>query len=593
MAPAPRSAIAEVRAAAAASSTLSHPNVKSVALARSNGPSRNARAKAAQGHAGYQRIVAASVQGGRANRAQYKAAMAQVQTVSLASNTSTGTATPSAGTPTEAPVKGCPFSDFTVPVLIGSNVFQLIFDTGSSTLAVAGSSCTTCEGVSPLWSASSVSVDEHETATGNYGDNSGWDGEIYQDAVELVASSTATNAVAVTSSVTQRIVVITDQRNGFFTTDACDDDTKAEQKEIVSQGIIGMAFQSLASAGTTAFPDALWAQYPSQPRVFSVQVCEHSGNVWWGGYDTAAFSGTPVYTPLAYSTESEETYWTVVPATVYVGTTNLGFTTASWPTNGVNGGFNIVDTGTTLMELPTNVYNAVVQALIGDAVFQQYFRSASNNNFFDQPADNCEAATNSAGRTATGAELQMLLPTISIQFANGATITMDGVGSYILPCTNDYNLWVPGITASSDGGGLLGGWPLLNVRTRAHHCAIMHAYTCGLRSLVHRFLLCVFLLCSVAIPLVQQFITIYDADNLQVGFAPVTGSCGTSLAPRSAGATMIGDGSSTQVGQNDGDCGSVTGSNCTGTLNAATPMQAHSIGAIMAAGAIAAIALAA
>ena len=234
------------------------------------------------------------------------------------------------------------------------------------------------------------------------------------------------------------------------------------------------AFQSLASTGTDAFLHQLWAQRSGAaelavPQMFSVQLCEHSGTVWMGGYDTASFKGSIAWTPLA-----SETYWSVLPYSVSVGGTDLGFTSASWPVEGRNGGYNIIDSGTTLWELPSNVYAAVRNALIANPTFQKYFRYAANDNFFDDPGNSCEYATDSSGKVMTGAQLQKLLPTITVTFANGAAITMDGLGSYILPCTNSYNQFVSGIAAGSYGGGLLGGWPLLNVRRYAHHLSLIH-----------------------------------------------------------------------------------------------------------------------
>jgi hypothetical protein len=47
-------------------------------------------------------------------------------------------------------LSGCPLDYYYVPVTVGAQAFQMVFDTGSTDTAVATSSCTTC-GVSPTY----------------------------------------------------------------------------------------------------------------------------------------------------------------------------------------------------------------------------------------------------------------------------------------------------------------------------------------------------------------------------------------------------------------------------------------------------------
>jgi hypothetical protein len=160
--------------------------------------------------------------------------------------------------------------------------------------------------------------------------------------------------------------------------------------------------------------------------MFSIQMCENSGALWFGGYDESTFTGDIVWTPIIPSNEATATYWSVDPSDMFVGNQSLGFGVNDWPRLG--GAFNIIDSGTTLWELPTRIFNAVRDRLLADAVFRRYFRSAPNNNFFDHVDDYCEFAADSRGNRVSGATLQRNLPTISIRFANGATLTMDVVG---------------------------------------------------------------------------------------------------------------------------------------------------------------------
>ncbi len=108
---------------------------------------------------------------------------------------------------------GCPFSVFTMPITISGNTFQLWVDTGSSTMAVAGSACTACTGVSPLWqNTSGVSVNQNYNVKGQYGDGSGWTGQVWSDVVSIGFTGNVSELTSVTSYHTSmRFAVITNQ----------------------------------------------------------------------------------------------------------------------------------------------------------------------------------------------------------------------------------------------------------------------------------------------------------------------------------------------------------------------------------------------
>jgi len=542
---------------------LSHPDVRYIPLQRKGGVSRKALFRARAGDKHYQKLMAANMHGAQINALKHERELlaARRHAALMATDGSTAPA------PTVSEMAGCPFADFTAPVRVGSGTFDLLVDTGSSTLALAGSACTTCAdgGVSPMWAESSSSINQNRQASGTYGDQSGWVGQIWQDNVHIVDGS----GQPVTSEASMRIVVITEQSvpgfsatgapnkeaGYFFTADACND-SPTQGKAVTLQGIIGLGFQRLASSGTDSFPAKLWEQRDTGstiPQMFAIQMCEYSGALWFGGYDASSFTGAIVWTPILAQSGDRAlaTYYSVDPADVFIGTKSLGFTGDDWPR--LHGAFNIIDSGTTLWELPTKIFNAVRDTLLADANFKTYFRSdPSGDNFFDKPLDRCEYALDSQGQRLSGKTLQQNLPTISIRFANGATLTMDLVGSVLLPCSLDYDQWTLGIAPSSDNG-LLGGWPLMN-----------------------------------------QFITIHDVDTMQLGFA-VQSSCTTSLAPLHAKVAMgdsvpgtdddSGDGS-TADGNGGGDGGGTGGLGGTGAAAMQGPAWMATLGAaaILAAG---------
>jgi hypothetical protein len=74
-------------------------------------------------------------------------------------------------------------------------------------------------------------------------------------------------------------------------------------------------------------------------------------------------------------------------------------------------------------------------------------------------------------------ELQEKLPMLRIKFTNGLTLTMNAIGSYLMPCSGAFTSFTSGI--GSFDGGMIGGWSFMN-----------------------------------------QFVTVFDIDHMQLGFAP-------------------------------------------------------------------------
>lgn len=86
------------------SSQLTHPDTLVLDLRRSDGASLKARIKAAQGNPYYQRLLAAQRHGAQLN--------AESHALHLMG-----------ATPTPAPLTGCPFADFLIPIDIGAETF--------------------------------------------------------------------------------------------------------------------------------------------------------------------------------------------------------------------------------------------------------------------------------------------------------------------------------------------------------------------------------------------------------------------------------------------------------------------------------------
>jgi hypothetical protein len=160
-----------------------------------------------------------------------------------------------------------------------------------------------------------------------------------------------------------------------------------------------------------------------------MQMCEGSGNLWWGGLpprefvvgssDSASELGV-LYTPLYGSS-----FYTVAPSDIYIGGVSQSLSPSDFAQSEMSS--NAVDSGTTMWELPETAYRRVVDALLSDPAFKKYFRASASDNFFDHALDTCESAE-SAGKLVSYSALQRELPTITVQFTNGLSVTMDGVG---------------------------------------------------------------------------------------------------------------------------------------------------------------------
>lgn len=108
--------------------------------------------------------------------------------------------------------------------------YELIVDTGSSTLAVAGSQCTTCGGVTPTYDTATHvaagAVSQDYTASSTYESGATWTGGMYQDTVAI-------DTITVTSMSIVEITTASTGSNAFFGGD-CNNNNPSQ-----NQGILG------------------------------------------------------------------------------------------------------------------------------------------------------------------------------------------------------------------------------------------------------------------------------------------------------------------------------------------------------------------
>jgi hypothetical protein len=311
---------------------------------------------------------------------------------------SSGSGSDGAATPDSGPQGGsgvlaislssCVPTVYTLPVTLGgSQTFQMLLDTGSTTLGVAATGCS-CGPASPLYTPSSTAVDQKQTATSQYGSGS-WSGEIYQESVAIGTSATAPTKLVAISQQTQ-----------FFEPLQCDSKTGG------MQGILGMGPAAAAVQGTNGFFDQYVATN-KVPNVFATELCETTGTLWLGGFDPAATTAAPVYTPSSdlYSTY----YHTVNLASITVGSTTVPVSSGQYTDS-------VVDTGTSIFLLGSTAYSALAAAIQADAKFTQLFGSS-----FFPPANSQQPGC--AAVTETKATLDAALPELTLTFGSGQTVT--------------------------------------------------------------------------------------------------------------------------------------------------------------------------
>jgi hypothetical protein len=317
---------------------------------------------------------------------------------------------------------------YTAQVTIGSQKFAMVVDTGSSTAAVAGSSCSGC-GVTPLYTPGSSATDTHTPATAQYGSGS-WMGEIFKDRLGLGNGTPA--ATVALASITSQMTFFDNNQNSF-------------------QGLLGLGGDGLLTTGTTSYLDQVVAT--GMTDVESFQMCDGAGGTMWlGGFDPNAAAQNVQYTGM----NGQLPYYAVQMSNLQLGTTSLGFTPS----------VAIVDTGTTLFYTSQAVANAVVtKANTATTAFTGQFQSEGG----------IYCATAKSGVTAS--QIDAALPPLTFTFpaSGGSTFTVSAPAtrSYLLDMGG--GMWCIGI-ASNPGlpsgvmlMGDVGLRGLLTVFDRANH----------------------------------------------------------------------------------------------------------------------------
>ena len=283
---------------------------------------------------------------------------------------------------------------FTAPMKFGTQSFDMLVDTGSSTTGVAATTCTNC-GVSPAYTPGSGATDQHATASSTFGDGTSWSGEVYAD----------TAAIGTGYSVKLDFTAIT-TNNGFFRGGF--------------DGIVGLGPDDLLLPHTTSYIDA--AVTAGMASQFAFEECANDGTMWLGGYDNAAIAQPVVFTPMTGAG-----YYTVGISGMAVGATDLGLTAQTF-------GDTIVDTGTSISFVSSSVIDAMISKVSASAGYKAVFGS--------QALQDGGCVTSSM----TDAQVDAMLPALNVTFAGTSTAVPvvptrsylfdEGGGNYCFAFTN-------------------------------------------------------------------------------------------------------------------------------------------------------------
>lgn len=329
------------------------------------------------------------------------------------------------------PTFGCPYNDYVALINVGNSNLALLLDSGSTTLAVANANCTSCSGITPLYRLGPNGQYLGTFVSAQYLDQSSWQGRTYSDHVTPLGT---------TDTVSMRLAAI-NQQSGFFRLSGC---TLGAETVNSYQGIIGLAGVNLAVRGTDSYMDKAANSLPN--NAFSTLMCNPNGLIWWGGYDPVSLTDAPNFTPFT----SMSTYYEVAVIGVDLGGVSLGDSNDFNPV--------VVDTGTSVIMLPTDSLQILVNQLGANATFLNNFGSAQN---FFQDA-NCLTAA--AGVSATS--LDASLPTLDFTFPDGQggsfTASLKATQSYLQPMATSRGgvAYCPGVAGGTitilGGAGMVG-----------------------------------------------------------------------------------------------------------------------------------------
>jgi Eukaryotic aspartyl protease len=300
--------------------------------------------------------------------------------------------------PTGYPLTSINSITYTTNITLGgSQKFDVVMDTGSTTLAIASASCSNC-GVTPFYTPGASATDQHTTSSAEYGDQSMWQAENYSDTVAITGDQ----------SLTMRFGAITSQ-TGFF------------HSQVPSQGILGFGGDGIASPGTDAYVEQRAKANVSEN--FAVQLCADDGTLWFGGADKTHEGSAEEYSPLVSITGSPS-YYAVNIGDAGIGSASIGLS-----------GDAVVDTGTSIMIMPSGEVSSLISAVSSSPNYSAVF----GTQMLVDDEQNIDCLTSSMSPD----QVDSMLPPFTLTLPD-ADSTTGGSFTLSLPATQSYLMVIDG-----------------------------------------------------------------------------------------------------------------------------------------------------
>jgi hypothetical protein len=252
----------------------------------------------------------------------------------------------------------------------------------------------------PLYAPGSTAVDEQQQTSDSYVIGS-WKGEIYSDSVGIEGLDEKAD---------MKLAAI-DSQSAFFGDGGCAFGTVP----FAPQGIVGFGPLDLATPGT----DAFWTKLTKSgavSRVFAVEFCASGGLLMIGGVDPvqAELRGPALYTPTTTSP-----YYSVALTDLQLSGVSLGYGASDF-------GTTAVDTGSSVLALPPDAFNALVSQIESQPAFATAF---DQKGWF--------GTTTCLTSSLSIAQIDAQLPTLTLSFprVGGGTLSLElkATDSYLPP----------------------------------------------------------------------------------------------------------------------------------------------------------------
>ncbi|EDO37418.1 predicted protein [Nematostella vectensis] len=210
---------------------------------------------------------------------------------------------------------------------------EFLIDTGSSNMAIAGPKCqdqwgSKCKIDNFYFPDKSTSARDIKIPIETQYGKGAWSGDMYQDVVAFPENGPNTLV---------EFAVIRNEKDFFL-------------RNSINEGILGLAYRSLATDGVTPLYDQLVLD-GKVPNVFTLGLCNGMGQIWLDHPEPGTYVG-----PIHYTEIEQETWYTVSMTGIDVAGNSLDLSPQVFPTA-------IVDSGTTDILLRPEIYMAVITEL--------------------------------------------------------------------------------------------------------------------------------------------------------------------------------------------------------------------------------------